>query len=785
MTAKTRALSFLLLSACLFILAGCALNDNREKYSIICIHSYGEYGQEGSYFRNLMDREFRAQKINADVTHIYLDLIGHEFPALSLYGGTPGFIQAIESIRPDILLINDDLALEYIFDNCDTLLQMQPTVFAGVSAPREWDSAKYPYLCGIMDRISLAANADLAVRTFGSKEITVAIGNDDYQRRLKKTILQSIADSSRFINNSAFEIDVTNEKTYLSESDERIIVNFLSLEDPKSNRKKGAPEEDGVLTTQRAKLSALSDTPSQIQVCYDIFSNGIIDYDKRPQFTCIREMFGSESEGNDKKVRTRFLGGYFTGIETQISDQVGLAARIIRGASPSNIPTATHDHNYYMDWLAMEKCNPPLEYKDYKTRFEIINVPFTAKYRFLSNFLFGLAIFIVSLGVSTLCIHFINKKKRKKTKRLTELNDEIDKRSLVLDDLETGFFMIKDDLVSFYFGFSENHGIESNIIPLDRFKKAVHSDYQGVFMDALSNADSNSHREKITRIKLDFNGKGWHWWSLYLDAPSPDSTIVIGSIVNIDNVVQMEDNARETAMKAEEVLSKENFIANITHDIRTPLNAISGFSELLLDTDTTAKEKEEYMEIISDNTTQLLDLLEEAATMRPDNTETMSFKIREINFDKLLSDSYKTNRILCPKNLDFIFEPDSHKDTIALCDSIRTCQVINNFLSNAFKYTPSGSITLGWKLIDNGTAVEVYVRDTGIGISDEDKKIINQRYGRALGNRQGTGLGLDICQKIISLQNGRYGFESELGKGSCFHFSLPVINKPEKTKADL
>lgn len=759
--------------------AGCRPVRTQEKRSFVCIHSYDDSGQDGEYFRNCMNEAFKRLKINADVTHIYLDLITEEAPAEAQYGDMEHFIQAVLDCNPEVLLINDDLAMEYIYNNCDTLLKTQPAVFAGVSAPRHWDRSLYPLLSGITDRVSLSANCELLNQITGGHNAIVELGFGGYQDRLRRLLFDNIGDGTRFVNNADFYVDHLDEESIQKQFRGLMVVSFFSMENPEDNRMLGTDVEEGLLNSRLAKIRATTSSTNQIQVKYDIFSNEIIDSDPRPQFTCIREQFGSEGKKIDKKVRTRFLCGYFTSVETQINDQVGYAVRIIEGTPPSTLPLLFHDQNFYMDWIAMTKCDPPLDYDDYRGKFDIINAPFNVRHKRL--FIVGvilLTILVLGLVIS-LSVVFLRKKKRQKVEQLDTLRTEIEKRFLTLEDLETGFFMLKGRTITFYFGFAQKQGLQYDSMSLDELRWAVHPDSLGVIREILLDPNGKDKKSKI-RIRLDFNGKGWHWWNLYFDTMVTDKNAIVGSIINIDDVANMEAQALDAAIKAEEVLSKENFIANITHDIRTPLNAITGFSELLLDPSQTPEDRAEYMDIISTNTEQMINLLEEAAVMQSDSTENMSFKFREINLPKLVDDSYKTNKILCPQHLTLKYTPDSRTDVMVYCDPVRTTQVINNFLSNAFKYTPSGSVTFGWEMTDNGTMAKVYVKDTGVGISEEDKKVIGERFGMTKGNRKGTGLGLDICQKIISAENGEYGFESELGKGSCFHFSLPVLVKEAK-----
>ena len=751
---------------------------SKDSYSFVCIHSYSEAGQEGSYFRDYMDHSFKRHGIKANVRHIYLDLVSCEEPGERQFGSDRDMIDAIAAIKPDVLFINDDLALEYVFDNADTLLQMQPSVYAGVSAARPWRRTDYPLLCGIGDQIDLAANCELFNRFTGLHAPVVELDYGSYQDRLRYQLYENLSDTARFINNGDFHMWTLNEDTLQANYRGMLVVSFMSMENPELNRNAMWPDMVGERNTKNAKLMTSVVPQSQIQVKYDIFSNEIIDVDRLPQFTCIREQFSSQSEKNEIKARTRLLGGYFASVETQILDQVYCAIRILQGTEPSTIPITYHQKDYYLDWLAMQQCNPPLRYSDVSDRFKVVNAPFREQYRAIWTSLLVLDVLLFVSVVILLSVRMLHKRNKRHDKLLSDLKNEVKKRSLVLGDMETGFAILQKGVITFFYGFAQNHGLHSDTLSVNMFREMVHpSCAESLKTIAKDVNDRVSHRN--VRLCLDFDGQGYHWWSLYYSMTESAENAFMGFFVNIDNIVEMENKAREAVLRAEEVMSKENFIANITHDIRTPLNAITGFSELLLDKDCTEEERSEYMEIIGSNTEQMLNLLEEAVSKPSTSTDNLSFKIRKINVAKLADDSYTTNRILCPSNLEFIYSPFPETDIDINADSVRMAQVINNLISNAFKYTLRGSVEFGWHLTEDGQSVEFYVRDTGIGISDEDKAVIRERYGMAKGNRKGTGLGLDICKKIIQFQNGTFGFESEQGKGSCFHFSLPVYKEHE------
>jgi len=769
----------------------CQINVNNHKgpaHTVLVLHSYNDMGQEGSYFRNYMEDRFRHHGVNVDIRHIYLDLIHKENPFVN-EDGEDLFVETILGYDPDVLLINDDLAFHYILENENVLLKTIPSVFAGVSAST-FQHQDYPLLTGWRDPVDLAANCNLYRNLNYPGNPIVELDFGGYQDELRERLYSSISDTAFFINNSDFHLEYADLSSPLYA--DKVIVNFVSMADPEKNRRFMDDEDDsrndeGLRNSVIGKSYTFEGRQGHIQVKYDLFSNSLIDLTRVPQITAIHEQFGSFSNllganesaiGESEYERPKFLCGYFTSIETQITDQVHHAVRILNGEHPRDISVETHQKGYYMDWNAMVQMDPPLNYNDYSEQFQIVNVPFIVARREIFVSLVSLAVILVAGLLSFLTSARFRKRNYQRENALALLKQETQRRILVLEGSFSLFFKVKDGVIGFLRSSSESEAITYEW-PIEEYKRDyVAPESYGSFDLCTGLAKADSGKSKV-RVRAKLPNNEWHWWEVS-SRRNESEDVIIGFAIRVDKIVEFEKTLQESAIRAEEVISKENFIANITHDIRTPLNAISGFAQLLAE-GCSPEDKVLFTSLIRDNTEQLLDLIDEAVRKPVDSTDSMSFKIRRISTAKLVNDSYHTNRILCPSHLKFIFEPYDGPDVMIMADPIRTSQVINNFLSNAFKYTLQGSVTLGWIIPEGEGCIEVFVTDTGIGISEEDSKLVKQRFGMAKGNYKGTGLGLDICCSIIEKQNGQYGFSSQLGQGSRFWFRLPIDNSPNNT----
>lgn len=236
--------------------------------------------------------------------------------------------------------------------------------------------------------------------------------------------------------------------------------------------------------------------------------------------------------------------------------------------------------------------------------------------------------------------------------------------------------------------------------------------------------------------------------------------------------------AKEKAESADRL--KSAFLANVSHEIRTPLNSIVGFSSLLIEPDLKDEDKHAYVNMIESNTESLLVLIDEIIDLSKIEAQQLTLKKEEFNVDKLILELFQIFKHE-NSNCDVVFlieKISDNMDLFANSDRVRVRQILINLLTNAFKFTESGSVKMGYLKIDGN--VVLFVKDTGIGISEEHHQVIFQRF-RKLNEIQdkriyrGTGLGLAITEKLVELLGGQIWVESDLGKGSCFYFTLPDL----------
>lgn len=223
--------------------------------------------------------------------------------------------------------------------------------------------------------------------------------------------------------------------------------------------------------------------------------------------------------------------------------------------------------------------------------------------------------------------------------------------------------------------------------------------------------------------------------------------------------------------------AKSTFLANMSHELRTPLNGVIGYSQVIMKAPELSPKSREQLQVVQTSGEHLLRMINEVLDFSKIEAGKMELTTAPFHLPQLLGDvAAAMNPRAQQKQLGFVFEVPPELPDLVLGDSLKLRQVLDNLLGNAIKFTPAGSVRLTARR-DENEHVEFSVTDTGVGLSEADRAKLFQPFQQATDGRPsepGTGLGLAISRRLVELMGGTLDVESEPGRGSCFHFTVPL-----------
>ena len=272
-------------------------------------------------------------------------------------------------------------------------------------------------------------------------------------------------------------------------------------------------------------------------------------------------------------------------------------------------------------------------------------------------------------------------------------------------------------------------------------------------------------------------------------------TISLFIMFNIYNLmIKREKHMEQEKFQAERSnKAKSTFLSNMSHDIRTPMNAIIGYTNLIKKESGLPPKTREYLDKIEASNNHLLALINDILDMSRIESGKMELDPQESNIVKALDevrDLFATQ--METKGLKFTVNAERVMNKTVMCDTPRLNRVLLNLISNAFKFTPEGgSVTVTLRQVGGNEqkgSYELRVKDTGMGMTPEFAKKVFAAYerDRTVGNIQGTGLGMSITKGIVELMGGTIDVETEFGKGTEFivNVDFPIVDTPEEIEPE-
>ncbi len=319
----------------------------------------------------------------------------------------------------------------------------------------------------------------------------------------------------------------------------------------------------------------------------------------------------------------------------------------------------------------------------------------------------------------------------------------------------------------------------SHLIAADRFLSTIHPDDLEEVKKVMDGMLSEQITHGSITCRLRYTGQeNYQWWrsfiSLYPDTLASGRYNYYGVWVHIDAFKRREEELtylRDEAEKSDRL--KTVFLSNMSHEVRTPLNSIVGFSSILIDNQELAwEDRKEFIDIINENCRLLLNLINEILDISRIESG-IYFREEPCDLTAIAREAVAMTEAARPDAIELRLElPD--EPYILSGDSYRLVQLYAHLLSNAYKFTPHGVVTLGYRLQEKAHTVCLFVKDTGIGIAEEEKNKIFDRFYKSDEFIQGGGLGLSIVYEIVKRLHGEVLLESEVGQGSCFTICLPL-----------
>ena len=480
---------------------------------------------------------------------------------------------------------------------------------------------------------------------------------------------------------------------------------------------------------------------------------------------CMYDTDGSISFANDRAMNIFGVKKFQDAKKFNIFKSTLLTEETKKKIQEQDLVDATFEYNYGL---------LPFEQDVRTSEHGIMRISIMARYSKIYDSFGELKAYLVAYMDKT--------REQNNSQKIHELDEII---SLTADFAQLGYARIN---VIDNTGFATKQWYKNNNMSFDDsstgiadFVEILHPDDRRVSDDFRNAVRQGKNVRLNRRMKIRRPGKPGEWdylqvYSVVTKYEPEYGVIEISTITqSVNHQVKLEHSlvkAKEEAEKADKL--KSAFLANMSHEIRTPLNAIVGFSQMLCREGVPEKERSEMMKIVEVNNELLLQLISDILDLSKLEAGTLEFVEKDVDVNSICKAVAGAIEMKAKKDVKVKVELQKD-DCHIMSDPNRIKQVLINFASNAAKFTDKGHIIIGYHF-STLERIRFFVEDTGIGIPEDKKAKIFERFVKLNTFVQGTGLGLQISKEIVTCLGGLIGVESEPGEGSMFWFDIPVKN---------
>ena len=712
-------------------------------------------------FRKTLEKKFDKLGVKADITYLYLECerFSHD---IEIQHAKVLVEDVMRSRRIDALITVGDQATYSLAQTGMDIVHNVPWVFVGVMYPNAKILENHTNLRGFTNTPDVPRNIQLSKTLTGNAATFTLIDRTYLDKLTMRNINEQLAGRNDIINNLDWKYAIVQLEQH--HRDKGSITPF-SLRNISSNT---AMKEDQAYQGTMNLLHATRrySEMTYIQFKFDTAALALIGFRmEKPMLTAVWLEFG--------KPGSNFLGGYFVSGTTMANDAATSLSETFKGQRSKGPQLRASKNDYLIDYQVAKRYGYTIE--TLPEGMKVVNLGWKDRYPRMTITLITLAILLI---LSLFIYMYIVMRRERKEKRIAMEQKEHEQQMYSMAVLNSNTFVWErmGDVLNITNSFWQHFNLHAHPIDIHDFARFIHPDDVPIYLDGTKKTMRGE--TSTNEVRADFTGQGtYSWWQIRARGIVNEEGKFVksyGMLIDVEDFKQREQALEEARKLAEEANLKESFLANMSHEIRTPLNAIVGFSNLLAsDEEFEEEDRKMFIDTINKNNDLLLKLINDILDISRIESGQMAFSIKPSSMQEMMGHVFQSFSVQVPKHLDFIFNHPNY-DVIVNMDAMRMQQVMTNFLTNAAKFTPEGSITLGWNYNNLTDEIEAYVEDTGIGLSEGDRKMVFSRFYKIDEFTQGTGLGLSICKVIVSRLSGRISVKSTLGKGSRFSVFLRV-----------
>ena len=712
-------------------------------------------------FRKTLEKKFDKLGVKADITYLYLECerFSHD---IEIQHAKVLVEDVMRSRRIDALITVGDQATYSLAQTGMDIVHNVPWVFVGVMYPNAKILENHTNLRGFTNTPDVPRNILLSKTLTGNAATFTLIDRTYLDKLTMRNINEQLAGRNDIINNLDWKYAIVQLEQL--NRDKGSITPF-SLRNISSNT---AMKEDQAYQGTMNLLHATRrySEMTYIQFKFDTAALALIGFRmEKPMLTAVWLEFG--------KPGSNFLGGYFVSGTTMANDAATSLSETFKGQRSKGPQLRASKNDYLIDYQVAKRYGYTIE--TLPEGMKVVNLGWRDRYPRMTTTLITLAILLI---LSLFIYMYIVMRRERKEKRIAMEQKEHEQQMYSMAVLNSNTFVWErmGDVLNITNSFWQHFNLHAHPIDIHDFARFIHPDDVPIYLDGTKKTMRGE--TSTNEVRADFTGQGtYSWWQIRSRGIVNEEGKFVksyGMLIDVEDFKQREQALEEARKLAEEANLKESFLANMSHEIRTPLNAIVGFSNLLASNEEFEEEdRKMFIDTINKNNDLLLKLINDILDISRIESGQMAFSIKPSSMQEMMGHVFQSFSVQVPKHLDFIFDHPNY-DVMVNMDAMRMQQVMTNFLTNAAKFTPEGSITLGWNYNNLTDEIEAYVEDTGIGLSEGDRKMVFSRFYKIDEFKQGTGLGLSICKVIVSRLSGRISVKSTLGKVCRFSVYLSV-----------